>query len=51
MYSRRELLMRLLFFTPLFLVPTGVLNTAHGNVEKRRDKFVKKGWLLREGDV
>ena len=51
MYSRRELLMRLLFLSPLLFVPTGVWTSGHGNVQKQRDTFVKNGWLLREGDV
>ena len=52
MHSRRTFLIRLLVFTPLVLMPFGLLKSVHAKPHnKRRQKFIKQGWVLQEGDL
>jgi hypothetical protein len=52
MYSRRTFLMKSLLFTPFLVAPLRMLKKMHEyNYAKTAGKFMKKGWLLQEGDV
>ena len=52
MYSRRKFLMGLLWAIPFVFAPTKLLSNHHDSpYTKRREKFIKQGWVLQEGDV
>lgn len=52
MYSRRNFLMSLLLFVPALLAPSAVLNNLHANqVNPKKGRFVRQGWMLQEGDI
>jgi len=52
MYSRRNFLMSLLFFVPALLAPSMMLKSLNSNhATMKKGKFVRQGWMLREGDV
>ena len=52
MFSRRNFLMSLLFFVPALLAPSMMLKSLNANqVSTKREKFVRQGWMLQEGDV
>ena len=51
MYSRRSFLMKVILFTPFVLFPVGLLNRIPGSYYTKKEKFIKQGWLLQEGDV
>jgi hypothetical protein len=52
MFSRRNFLMSLLFFVPALLAPSMMFKRLNSNpANMKKGKFVRQGWMLREGDV
>lgn len=52
MYSRRKVLKGFFLLIPALFSPTWLVNSIYNvSSNKRNGKFVKKGWVLQEGDI